>query len=395
MLVPKSSYFSDVPPSIWAGKGRRRRGLRVLPEKGGYFVHVTSRTLQQAFLFGAEEKAALVELSRRWAAFSGISVVTHCMMDNHFHLLLWVPEKEGCRAGLTHEEILWRLGEVWSKEKVAKWEAFYQANGEESQKEMDGVMAGRMYDLPEFMRVLKHGFTLWFNRKHERKGLLWEGRYRSVVVEGNPLALLSVAAYIDLNPVRAGMCEDPMDYDWNGYGEACGGGLQAREGLEVLVRLSRGHQPQAAEQVRLRQLQAELHWRGALGDVRAKLDEERLQRAAPKGWQEVQAAYRLWLVSKGRSRSEDLRARKSIRERKGFDPVAVIAEYERRGEVPMARLLQRRLRYFTRGVALGGGAWLETVMAEYRSCFGEHRRKAGRRMQGGSWEGLEILRQTD
>ena len=399
MLVPKSSYFSNVPPSVWAGKDKRRRGLRILPERGGYFVHVTSRTVNRMHCFGGEEKAVLVELTRRWAAFSGISVVTHCMMDNHFHLLLWVPEKESCREALTHAEILQRLGEVWVPEKVAKWEEFYQVNGEQTKREMDGMMAERMYELPEFMRVLKHGFTLWYNRKHERTGPLWEGRYRSVVVEGNPLALLSVAAYIDLNPVRAGMCEEPMDYDWSGYGEACGGNGRAREGLEVLIRLSRGHQPRAAEQVRVRQLRTELHWKGAGpvsgAGVRAQLAEEQARRAAPKGWLEVQAAYRLWLVSKGRTRREDYRSRKSIRERKGFDPVAVIAEYERRGEVPMAQLLHRRWRYFTRGVALGGGEWLEGIMGEFRSCFGRNRKEAGRRMRGGCWEGLQVLRQTD
>ncbi|MCH8511549.1 MAG: hypothetical protein LAT83_07835, partial [Kiritimatiellae bacterium] len=150
-----------MPPTVWSGGGRKR-GLRILPEKGGYFVHVTSRTVNWEFLFGAEEKSALVELMRRWAAFSGLSVITHCMMDNHFHLMLWVPDRETGRAGLTHEEIVRRLGEVWAKEKVEQWEAFYQANGEKTQKEMDGMMTARMCDLPEFMRVLKHGFTLWF-----------------------------------------------------------------------------------------------------------------------------------------------------------------------------------------------------------------------------------------
>ena len=161
--------------------------------------------------------------------------------------------------------------------------------------------------------------------------------------------------------------------------------------MEVLVRLSRGHQPGAAEQVRVRQLNGVMSWKG----VGAALSDERARRAAPKDRKEVQAAYRLWVVSRGRSRAEDPRSGRKMRERKGFDAVAVIGEYERRGEVPVARLLRRRWRYFTRGAALGSGAWLEEVMAEYRSCFGENRKQAGRRMRGGSWEGLQVLRQTD
>ncbi|MCC5846424.1 MAG: hypothetical protein JJU05_19410, partial [Verrucomicrobia bacterium] len=64
---------------------------RVLPKEGGYFVHVTSRVRGQDFLLGTKEKEAFRELAFRWAEFSGITVVTYCVMSNHFHLLLWVP----------------------------------------------------------------------------------------------------------------------------------------------------------------------------------------------------------------------------------------------------------------------------------------------------------------
>lgn len=43
---------------------------------------------------------------------------------------------------------------------------------------------------------------------------MWEDRFRSVLVEGRGHALRTMAAYIDLNPVRAGLCEDPKDYRW-------------------------------------------------------------------------------------------------------------------------------------------------------------------------------------
>ncbi|MCC5850943.1 MAG: hypothetical protein JJU29_22875, partial [Verrucomicrobia bacterium] len=158
----------------------------------------------------------------------------------------------------------------------------------------------------------------------------------------------------------------------------------------ALVRFTRGHQPRGADNVRISQLNREMHWTG-IGEA---MEQERKQRAAPKNWKEVQAAYRLWVVAKGMTRKNDQRTTEKIRNRKGFDPVEVIAEYERRGEVPMARMLQQRVRYFTRGVAIGSSAWLEEVMSEYRSCFGGKRKKAGKRMQGGCWAGLEVLRQS-
>ena len=93
----------------------------------------------------------------------------------------------------------------------------------------------RMHDLSRFMQGLLIRFTRWFNRKHKRTGTLWEERFKSVIVESGTAARM-IAAYIDLNPVRAGMVEDPADYRWSSYGEAVGGGnkgngKKAREGL--------------------------------------------------------------------------------------------------------------------------------------------------------------------
>ena len=92
----------------------------------------------------------------------------------------------------------------------------------------------RMHDLSEFMKSLLERFTKWFNRMHSRSGTLWEDRFKSVIVESGTAAR-TIAAYIDLNPVRAGMVNDPADYRWSSYGEAVGGGAKgngkkAREG---------------------------------------------------------------------------------------------------------------------------------------------------------------------
>ena len=389
MLVPKSSFYTMSSPLVWTGE-KRRSAARILPKSGGYFVHVTSRTKDKAFLFGPEEKTAFLELARRWAVFSGISMVTHCMMSNHFHLLLWVPDGETAAKAVDHAEVLWRLGQVWSKDKVDVWESFYQAQDAETQEKMMAEVTRRMFDLGAYMRVLKQGFSCWYNRRAERVGTLWEGRYRSVVVEGNPLALMSVAAYIDLNPVRAGICEEPMDYHWNGYAEACAGGIHARLGLELLVRMARGQVPRPALMLRARKLRASNNHQA----VWTQMETEAQTRKLPTCWEDVQRIYRLWLMSKGKTREGDLSTTGKIRKRPGFRPEDVIAEYERMGEVPMAQLLRHRWRYFTKGVAIGGTVWLEEMMAAYRDQFGDNRQKAGRRMRGKGWDGLEVLRAT-
>jgi hypothetical protein len=92
-----------------------------------------------------------------------------------------------------------------------------------------------MYDLAEFGKTLKQRVSFSYNRRHQRKGTLWEERFKSVLVDGSPGTLMRMAAYIDLNAVRAGLVKDPKDYRFSGYGEAMGGSKQARAGLGVAL----------------------------------------------------------------------------------------------------------------------------------------------------------------
>jgi hypothetical protein len=106
----------------------------------------------------------------------------------------------------------------------------------------------RMHSLAEFMKGLLQRYTQWHNRVHSRKGHLWEDRFKSVIVEDG-VAAKTMAAYIDLNPVRAGMVKDPAEYRWSSYGEAIGGGSKGhgRTAQAGLVRALRAHQGMAAD----------------------------------------------------------------------------------------------------------------------------------------------------
>lgn len=57
----------------------------------------------------------------------------------------------------------------------------------------------------------------YFNQTYQRSGTLWEGRFKSCVVEDDRYLLLC-QRYIELNPVRAGMVERPADYQWSSHG---------------------------------------------------------------------------------------------------------------------------------------------------------------------------------
>lgn len=84
------------------------------------------------------------------------------------------------------------------------------------------VTPGDASGAARLMKELSQGYARWFNRRHRRTGTLWEGRYRSAVVDSDRY-LLACHRYIELNPVRAKMVAHAADYTWssvrsNGWG---------------------------------------------------------------------------------------------------------------------------------------------------------------------------------
>ena len=75
--------------------------------------------------------------------------------------------------------------------------------------------------LPLMMQSVGRSYVRYFNRRHQRSGTLWEGRYRSTIVQSERY-LLACMVYIDLNPVRAGMVAQPGDYPWSSYAHSMG-----------------------------------------------------------------------------------------------------------------------------------------------------------------------------
>jgi len=75
--------------------------------------------------------------------------------------------------------------------------------------------------LPQMMQAVGRRYVRYFNDSYERSGTLWEGRYKSTLIQTDRY-LLTCMAYIDLNPVRAGMVVSPRDYLWSSYGHYCG-----------------------------------------------------------------------------------------------------------------------------------------------------------------------------
>jgi len=75
--------------------------------------------------------------------------------------------------------------------------------------------------LPQMMQAVGRSYVRYFNDLQGRTGTLWEGRYRSTLIEAER-HLLACMAYIDLNPVRAGLAADPADYPWSSHAHGVG-----------------------------------------------------------------------------------------------------------------------------------------------------------------------------
>lgn len=294
--------------------------------------HLISRVVERRFAFGAEEKEKFRTLMRMTENFTGCRVLSYCIMSNHFHILLEVPPK-GALA-LSDEDLLRRVAVFYPKWKVAELKERLAAAADSPalHAELVEAYAYRMHDLSEFMKMLLQRFSSWFNRRHERRGRLWEQRFKSVLVEDGTAAR-TMAAYIDLNPVRGGICKDPADYRWSSYGEAVAGGRRARAGL---VRAWRGHQ-------------------GVTGTAR--------------GWAQggLSRDYREVLLGK-------VRVERSGPERGEFDG--------REGDLRISRVVRHRVRYFTDGAVIGGRGFVDEVFKRCREYFGPKRTSGARRPRG-------------
>ncbi len=213
-----------------------------IKNEGEGFYHVTSRCVDRAFKFNDEDKTRIVDQIRRMGIFCGVEIGTYTVMSNHFHLLLHVlPPRE-----LDDDELLHRIAALYGKTKAndlrLDWEGWRRKGSASALKRLEAARRfylRRMGDLSIYMKELKQWISRAYNARHNRKGTLWEDRFWSSLLEECPETLSSVAAYIDLNAVRAKVVARPEDYRWCGYAEAHAGHAEARRTLASLFRNER------------------------------------------------------------------------------------------------------------------------------------------------------------
>jgi hypothetical protein len=369
-------------------RNNRRRWIAPWKNSGSKpeIYHAVGRVVGRVFLLGEEEREHFRMLMRMCEKFTGCRVLTYCLMSNHFHILLEVtPVPEG---GISDGVLFERLGVFYGEAQVAEIvremeeaakerergefelapvdEAGVPLTREEevamSRREAAARVAEirlrytrRMHDLSWFMKSLLERFTKWFNGRHKRSGTLWEDRFKSVIVESGTAAR-TIAAYIDLNPVRAGMVSDPADYRWSSYGEAVGGG-------------AKGNGKKARE-----------------GIVRACMSHKGIGFDAEK-WKDVSRIYRRAMgMALGRKNSNFKFQNSSKSKTSITKNTAEMLESEDNETVlpdlGMAGMLMKRVRYFTDGAVIGSKEFVNEAFAGARERFSEKRKDGARRMRG-------------
>ena len=183
--------------------------------------HVTSRVSgRQMLLAGAGVKNDMLDALERAAEFSGVNVGAFALLDNHFHIVVQVPFHEGT---VPEVEVLRRYGVLMGTKARERLEArlasLRKSGGEAAvEAELDRLRA-RMHDLSQFVKTFKEEFGRLFRRRNPYPGTLWEGRFKSTLI-GEAEYLRRCAAYVELNPVRAGLSKRADGYAWNTVGAA-------------------------------------------------------------------------------------------------------------------------------------------------------------------------------
>lgn len=137
----------------------------------GYPHHIIQRgNNRQPIFVDKADYEELLRLLEEHAKKAGVAIHAYVLMSNHLHLLA-TPETE------------------------------------------DGI--------PQLMQAVGRRYVRYFNDRHGRTGTLWEGRYRSTLIQAERY-LLACMVYIDLNPVRAGMAAEPADYPWSSHAHYIG-----------------------------------------------------------------------------------------------------------------------------------------------------------------------------
>ena len=310
----------------------------MVPKGQTGLYHCMSRTVGGDFLFGPAEKEELFRRMWHLAEFLSIEILDFVIMSNHYHQLLEVPGY----VELSDDELLGKVTRYYGigSFQAVQLETLLLKGGDHADYLRQRYHKW-MGNLSHYQKILKQGFSRWYNKPRNRKGAFWMERFKSVVVEDDIQVLQSVSAYIDLNPVRASIVEDPKDFHYSAYAMALAGDKRCRKGLMRIM---------------------------GTGD-----------------WESAAAQYRIKLMQTG---SKQVEGKSGAVSRE-----LLLDTIHKGGKLSLPELLRLRIRYFTEGQVLGTEAFVEDLFILNKSHFPERRTTGARPFKGLASCSLFTLRQ--
>jgi putative transposase len=178
--------------------------LKVVDGEGWY--HVYSRTACEKGVYPLDKdlcRKKFIQFLRYYSRAYFCDVAAFCIMGNHYHIVLKfdVPRK------LSKEELWQRALLLYpnSRRYIKLWHEKKWQRLEE-----------RLFNLSDFMRNLQAAFAMWYNKTYKRHGTFWADRFKSVLL-GDEQSVLDCMLYVELNPVRAGLCTMPETYQASSF----------------------------------------------------------------------------------------------------------------------------------------------------------------------------------
>ena len=180
------------------------------------YYHCISRCVRRAFLMGRDERGRSFDHRKDWlvarikflAEIFAVDVAAYAVMSNHYHLVLHVDRQRA--EEWSDEEVCRRWGRLYQGPELLQRHLADEPLASFERKELTRLVIGwrsRLSCLSHFMGCLNYIIALRANKEDGCTGRFWEGRFKSQALK-DETALLACMAYVDLNPVRAGIADD-------------------------------------------------------------------------------------------------------------------------------------------------------------------------------------------
>jgi len=182
------------------------------------YYHIVSRCVRRAFLCGVDRTTSksyehrriwIEDRARVLSSLFAIEICAYAIMSNHYHLVVKVVAKEA--DSWTDDDVLTRWTSLFKGPRLVQ---MYQAGEPLSNIQLQtirsfaGVYRARLTSLSWFMKCLNEPIARQANSEDGCTGHFWEARFRSQALRSEQ-ALLTAMAYVDLNPIRAGIAKTP------------------------------------------------------------------------------------------------------------------------------------------------------------------------------------------